>query len=101
MSKAEKTKQYIIEKTATLFNTKGYASSSLSDIITATGLSKGSIYGNFENKEQVALDVYHYNALSLKKRLAESLNKEFLTVTEKLLVSEWGLPVAKCCRRMR
>lgn len=86
MSKAEKTKQYIIEKTATLFNTQGYASTSLSDIIAATGLSKGSIYGNFENKEQVALDVYHYNALSLKKRLAESLNKEFLTVTEKLLV---------------
>jgi AcrR family transcriptional regulator len=40
MSKAEKTKQFIIEKTATLFNTKGYISTSLSDITQATGLTK-------------------------------------------------------------
>jgi AcrR family transcriptional regulator len=61
MSKAEKTKQFIIEKTATLFNTKGYTSTSLSDITQAT-LTKGSIYGNFENKDEVALEVYKYNA---------------------------------------
>ncbi|WP_144281437.1 TetR/AcrR family transcriptional regulator [Chryseobacterium echinoideorum] len=86
MSKAEKTKQFIIEKTATLFNTKGYASTSLSDISSATGLTKGSIYGNFENKDQVALEAYCYNAFVLKKNMAESLNKEFPTVTEKLNV---------------
>jgi AcrR family transcriptional regulator len=40
MSKAEKTKQFIIEKTAPLFNTKGYNSTSLSDITQATGLTK-------------------------------------------------------------
>ena len=56
MSKAEKTKQHIIEKTATLFNTKGYISTSLSDITQVTGLTKGSIYGNFENKDEVAIE---------------------------------------------
>ncbi|MXS71214.1 TetR family transcriptional regulator [Flavobacteriaceae bacterium W22] len=84
MSKAEKTKQFIIEKTSTLFNIKGYASTSLSDISTATGLTKGSIYGNFKNKDQVALEVYHYNASNLKKNVAQSLDKEFLNMTEKL-----------------
>lgn len=84
MSKAEKTKQFIIEKTSTLFNIKGYASTSLSDISTATGLTKGSIYGNFKNKDQVALEVYHYNAYNLKKNVAQSLDKEFLNMTEKL-----------------
>jgi TetR/AcrR family transcriptional repressor of nem operon len=62
MSKAEKTKQFIIEKTATLFNTKGYTSTSLSDITAVTGLTKGSIYGNFENKDDVALQAYKHNS---------------------------------------
>ncbi|QQV02756.1 MULTISPECIES: TetR/AcrR family transcriptional regulator [Chryseobacterium] len=84
MSKAEKTKQFIIEKTSTLFNIKGYASTSLSDISAATGLTKGSIYGNFKNKDEVALEVYHYNASNLKKNVAQSLDKEFLNITEKL-----------------
>ncbi|KQT24271.1 TetR family transcriptional regulator [Chryseobacterium sp. Leaf405] len=84
MSKAEKTKQFIIEKTATLFNTKGYTSTSLSDITEATGLTKGSIYGNFENKDAVALEVYKYNAGSLSKSMSRSFGDEFPTATDKL-----------------
>lgn len=61
MGKAEKTKQFIIEKTAPVFNRKGFAGTSLSDITEATGLTKGSIYGNFENKDEVALAVFDYN----------------------------------------
>ncbi|MES2811668.1 MAG: TetR/AcrR family transcriptional regulator [Bacteroidota bacterium] len=61
MSKADRTKQYIIEKTACIFNTKGYAGTSINDLIEATGLTKGSIYGNFENKDQVALAAFDYN----------------------------------------
>jgi TetR/AcrR family transcriptional repressor of nem operon len=76
MSKAEKTKQFIIEKTATLFNTKGYTSTSLSDITAATGLTKGSIYGNFENKDDVALQAYKHNSGWLGKNMARSLGEE-------------------------
>ncbi len=61
MSKAERTKQYIIEKTAPIFNAKGYAGTSMNDIMNATGLTKGSIYGNFENKDEVALAAFDYN----------------------------------------
>jgi TetR/AcrR family transcriptional regulator, transcriptional repressor for nem operon len=60
-SKAERTKQFIIEKTAPVFNAKGYAGTSINDLIDATGLTKGSIYGNFENKDEVALAVFDYN----------------------------------------
>lgn len=84
MSKAEKTKQFIIEKTASLFNTKGYLSTSLSDITEATGLTKGSIYGNFDNKDQVALEVYKYNSSLLSKSMARSLGEEFPTTIDKL-----------------
>jgi len=61
LSKAERTRQFIIETTAGIFNTKGYEGTSMSDITEATGLTKGSIYGNFGNKEDVALAVFDYN----------------------------------------
>lgn len=84
MSKAEKTKQFIIEKTATLFNTKGYLSTSLSDITQATGLTKGSIYGNFENKDQVAIEVYKYNAGLLSQVMSRSFGDQYPTSIDKL-----------------
>lgn len=61
MSKSERTKQFIIEKTAPIFNEKGFAGTSLSDLESATGLTKGSIYGNFQNKDDVALAAFDYN----------------------------------------
>ncbi|MCW3108656.1 MAG: TetR/AcrR family transcriptional regulator [Segetibacter sp.] len=67
MSKAERTKQFIVEKTAPIFNMKGFAGTSLSDITEATGLTKGSIYGNFANKDEVALAVFDYNLSLLSK----------------------------------
>ena len=60
-SKADRTRQYIIETTAGIFNKKGYAGTSMTDLTAATGLTKGSIYGNFENKDEVALAVFDYN----------------------------------------
>lgn len=69
LSKAERTRQAIIEQTAPLFNKQGYAGTSLSDMTQATGLTKGSIYGNFENKEAVALAAFEYNAKQLTQRV--------------------------------
>jgi AcrR family transcriptional regulator len=85
MSKAEKTRQFIIEKTAPIFNVKGYSGTSVNDMISATGLTKGSIYGNFRNKDEVALAAFDFN---LKKMFAVINGEMSLrqTVKEKLLV---------------
>lgn len=56
-----------------MFNKKGYAGTSLSDLTTATGLTKGSIYGNFENKEEVALAVFDYNCELISKTITQQL----------------------------
>ncbi|MFY0628400.1 MAG: TetR/AcrR family transcriptional regulator [Reichenbachiella sp.] len=61
LTKAEKTTQYILETVAPYFNKHGYTGTSLSDITKATGLSKGAIYGNFESKEQLALEAFNFN----------------------------------------
>lgn len=60
-SKSERTREYIVEKTAQVFNKKGYSGTSINDLMNVTGLSKGSIYGNFENKDEVALAAFDYN----------------------------------------
>lgn len=73
MSKAEKTKEFIIEKAAPVFNKKGYAGTSLNDLIDATGLTKGAIYGNFENKDEVAIAVYQYHVSRLNNRIHDFL----------------------------
>ncbi len=61
ISKSERTKQFIVEQTAPVFNEKGYAGTSITDLTNVTGLTKGSIYGNFENKDEVALAAFDYN----------------------------------------
>jgi AcrR family transcriptional regulator len=60
MTKAERTKQLIIEKAAPLFNTKGVAGTSMSDILAVTKLAKGSLYVHFENKEALTHEVVDY-----------------------------------------
>lgn len=75
MSKAERTKQFIIEKTAPIFNQKGYAGTSISDLTEATGLTKGSIYGNFSNKDEVALSAFDHNYGLIKATIRHELDK--------------------------
>jgi len=54
MRDPQQTRQLIIDKALPIFNTKGYNAASLSDITAATGITKGAIYGNFKNKDEVA-----------------------------------------------
>ncbi len=61
MEKSEKTRKYIIEVASPIFNRKGYSGTSLSDVLDGTGLTKGSIYGNFRNKDELALAALEYN----------------------------------------
>lgn len=85
MSKAEKTRQYIVEKTAPIFNTKGFAGTSLTDMTAATGLTKGSIYGNFANKDEVALACFDWNFKKVISIIETAIAKE-TTYRGKLLV---------------
>ncbi|WP_155305310.1 TetR/AcrR family transcriptional regulator [Desulfosarcina widdelii] len=59
--RSEKTRQFIIETAAPIFNKKGYAGTSMSDLTAATGLTKGSIYGNFKDKNDVAVHAFQHN----------------------------------------
>jgi AcrR family transcriptional regulator len=70
LKKSEKTTKFIIETVAPIFNQKGYAATSMTDITNATGLTKGAIYGNFKNKEEIAIAAFNKNVNDLLKRIA-------------------------------
>lgn len=84
-SKSERTRQFIIEKTAPVFNEKGYAGTSMTDLTAVTGLTKGSIYGNFENKDEVAVAAFDHN-FSLVIGFIKTRMELKDTIVEKLLV---------------
>jgi TetR/AcrR family transcriptional regulator, transcriptional repressor for nem operon len=81
MRKGERTKEFILEQSAALFNKQGYASTSLSDIMAATKLEKGGIYNHFTSKEALMQEAFlfavqqvetRYNTLLEERRDARS-----------------------------
>ncbi|HNX23616.1 MAG TPA: TetR/AcrR family transcriptional regulator [Spirochaetota bacterium] len=84
MDKAERTRNYIIETAAPIFNKKGYEGTSFSDIMENTGLSKGAIYGHFENKDDLALAALDHN-LKLASKIIFSNVKDRANSYEKLI----------------
>jgi len=68
-TKSDRTKQYILEKVAPVFNKNGYFGTSMSDITEATGLTKGAIYGNFKNKEDLAYYSFYFNVSYVMEKL--------------------------------
>ncbi|GAB4252892.1 MAG: TetR/AcrR family transcriptional regulator [Ekhidna sp.] len=73
---SESTKQLIIDKALPIFNTKGYNAASISDITSATGITKGAIYGNFKNKDEVATAAFEKGVEIVTGQLAKRIRAE-------------------------
>ncbi|MBI5592639.1 MAG: TetR/AcrR family transcriptional regulator [Deltaproteobacteria bacterium] len=54
-TKGLRTRQEIVGASLQLFSVKGYFNTSISDILQATGLTKGGLYGHFGSKD----DIWH------------------------------------------
>jgi len=57
-TKGERTRHLIIDKSLQLFSVKGYHSTSIANILEATSLTKGGLYGHFESKEAIWYAIY-------------------------------------------
>ena len=89
LTKAEHTTQYILETVAPIFNRNGYAATSLSDITEATGLTKGAIYGNFKNKEHLAIAAFKFNVKGLLKQIGNHLSMSDSPLEKLYLISDF------------
>ncbi len=74
MGKGEETRQAIIEKAAVIFNKNGYQRTSMSTLTGALGLTKGAIYGNFADKDELAVDAFRYSVGQVLERIQSSLD---------------------------
>jgi TetR/AcrR family transcriptional repressor of nem operon len=83
MTKAERTRQFIIEKAAPIFNQKGIAGTSIHDVMEATKLAKGGVYGNFESKEVLCLEVFSYLSKLTHDAITSQINAA-VTAKEKI-----------------
>ncbi|MBC8075257.1 MAG: TetR/AcrR family transcriptional regulator [Chloroflexales bacterium] len=73
MTKGAQTRQRIVERAASLFNTQGFAGTSLGDLIAATGLEKGGLYNHFASKEALALAAFDHAVAILAARYTQAL----------------------------
>lgn len=58
MRQPQTTKENVLLEATKLFNTKGYKTTSISDITSATGYTKGAIYRHFTNKDALEMEAF-------------------------------------------
>ena len=73
MKKGEKTRRRIVERSAGVFNTRGYFGSSMNDLTRETGLEKGGLYNHFVSKEKLALEAFDYATSLMRARFESAL----------------------------
>lgn len=69
------TKQSIIQETLKLFSLKGFSSTSINDILAATGLSKGGFYNHFKSKEDLFFAVLELARQIWRERVLNGLDQ--------------------------
>ena len=75
LTKAERTKQFILETAAPIFNQKGISGANIDDVLAATKLTKGCLYGHFESKEDLALQVVEHMLNSNGEKMLLTISK--------------------------
>jgi AcrR family transcriptional regulator len=71
MGKSEETRKFIIEKSAPIFNMYGYKGTTMSQLTSAINMTKGAIYGNFIDKDEIALAAFDHNFAEVSKKIQE------------------------------
>jgi TetR/AcrR family transcriptional repressor of nem operon len=89
MRKSERTKEYILRKVAPVFNQKGFAGTSLSDLTEATGLTKGCLYGNFATKEDIAVEAFLYGVGEIREAVRTRVDTRLPAVEQLFALLEF------------
>ncbi|MGF9975846.1 TetR/AcrR family transcriptional regulator [Viridibacillus arvi] len=84
MRKGELTRRNIILKSATIFNKKGYMTTSMNDIIQETNIQKGGIYRHFKDKEQIMVECFQFSTDIMQNHLQASV-LQHKNATDKLI----------------
>ena len=73
---AEKTREDLIQAAARLFETRGYANTSINDICDAIGITKGALFHHFKSKQDVFLEIWTRLQVAMDpERVYRSINR--------------------------
>lgn len=75
-TKGELTREKILEVARELFNSKGFNATTISDLVAATGMQKGSLYFHFAGKDAIAREVLSEATAEFMAFLTKSLGGE-------------------------
>ncbi|NJK72494.1 MAG: TetR/AcrR family transcriptional regulator [Synechococcaceae cyanobacterium SM2_3_60] len=78
------TKAHILDHAAALFNQRGFAGTSMTDLMQATGLQKGGIYNHFNSKEELAIAAFTHAVKAIQARFRVALRRK-QTAPDRLL----------------
>ncbi len=85
LTKAEKTKLFILETASPLYNEKGISGVSIDEVLEATKLTKGCIYGHFNGKDDLSEQVVDFSLKKMSQKLA-SIVSQGKTSKEKIFL---------------
>jgi TetR/AcrR family transcriptional regulator, transcriptional repressor for nem operon len=103
MSKGERTRRRIVERSAPIFNTRGYSGTSVGEVAREAELEKAGIYNHFSGKEDLALAAFDFSTGIMRRRFEKALEGEEGVLFRLLaIVDEFGRliedpPVAGGC----
>jgi TetR/AcrR family transcriptional repressor of nem operon len=103
MSKGERTRRRIVERSAPIFNTRGYSGTSVGEVAREAELEKAGIYNHFAGKEDLALAAFDFSTGIMRRRFEKALEgEEGVLVRLLAIVDEFGRliedpPVAGGC----
>ncbi|MDZ4767624.1 MAG: TetR/AcrR family transcriptional regulator [Chloroflexota bacterium] len=76
MSKADSTRDKILDAALNIFATKGYHDTRMDEIVTESDTSKGAIYFHFPNKERLFLALVDQFADLLERRVVDAVEDQ-------------------------
>jgi AcrR family transcriptional regulator len=82
--KGGETRRRLLEAAATAFMERGYAATSLNELISATGVTKGGFYFHFASKAEVALEVVRSRDEQLQREVLAAAG-EYERATEQVV----------------
>ncbi len=97
----EQTKKKLADASRALFVQKGYKATSIEDIVTATGSSKGNIYYHFKSKEGLFLylidewDREWEENWAAKEHLYHTSTEKIYGLAEQLILDDMNHPLTK------
>ncbi|UTR16847.1 TetR/AcrR family transcriptional regulator [Salipaludibacillus sp. LMS25] len=103
MKKGELTRRHIIRKSAPIFNTKGYMTTTMNDIIEETRIQKGGIYRHFKDKEHLMVESFHFSTDVMRTHLMTSVSQhehatdKLIAFVEAFLQLTKGEPIVGGC----